>query len=123
MSKTNKAIIEGQVISIGETQTFASGFQKRILVIKTDDAKYPQEIPIEFVKERTSKLDSLTVGDAVTVETDIRGNEYNGKWYVSLTGWRVEREGGREEASPEPKQSTGTYADTGDEGEGDDLGF
>jgi hypothetical protein len=101
MSKTNKAVIEGSVLAIGELQTFSSGFTKRVLVVKTNDDKYPQEIPIEFVKERTAKLDSLAIGDGVMVETDIRGNEYNGKWYVSLTGWRLEREGGRE-AAPAP---------------------
>ena len=117
MSKNNKAIIEGKVLSIGELQTFSSGFTKRVLVVKTDDAKYPQEIPIEFVKERTEKLDKLSIGDGVTVETDIRGNEYNGKWYVSLTGWRLDQDPVVKSA-PAPES-----APAADEDEGDPIPF
>jgi hypothetical protein len=103
MSRPNKAEIEGEVINIGEVENFASGFSKRILVVKTDDDKYPQEIPIEFVKDKAQKLDALSVGDHVTVPVDIRGNEHNGKWYLNLTGWRVEGLDGREVTK---KQST-----------------
>lgn len=37
----------GSIKRIGKTETFASGFQKRELVLLTDD-QYPQPISIEF---------------------------------------------------------------------------
>ena len=83
--------VNGKVKVIGETVTFDSGFTKRVLVLTTDE-KYPQHIPIEFVKESISKLDTLTIGQDVSVEVNLRGNEYNDKYYLSLNGWRIDEQ-------------------------------
>ena len=82
--------IKGTVHEVMETQTFESGFQKRVLVIKTEDEKYPQTIPVEFVKDKTSLLDGLQRGQAVIACVNLRGNEYNGKYYCNITGWKLE---------------------------------
>jgi hypothetical protein len=82
--------IKGTVHEVMETQTFESGFQKRVLVIKTEDEKYPQTIPVEFVKDKTSLLNGLQRGQAVTACVNLRGNEYNGKYYCNITGWKLE---------------------------------
>jgi len=74
-----------------DTQTFESGFTKRVLVLKTT-GDYPQTIPFEFTKDRTALLDNLQEGQIVTVHYDIRGNEYNGKFYCNLTAWKVDSE-------------------------------
>lgn len=81
--------LTGKAINIGETQTFPSGFTKRILVIETAE-DYPQEVPIEFVKDKCGLLDKINVGQDVTVSINIRGNEYNGKWYSSIQGWKMD---------------------------------
>ena len=86
--------LEGKVKLINEVQTFASGFTKREFVVETEDGKYPQSIKFECVKEKTSLTDGLSVGDPVKVFFDIRGNEYNGKYYVNLNAWKVEKSGG-----------------------------
>ncbi len=81
----------GKILEIGETQTFSSGFQKRVLVIETEaDSKYPQQVPFEVVKDKCSELDLLSVGQEVTVTFNLRGNEYNGKYYVNLQAWKWE---------------------------------
>ena len=77
--------MEGTVKVINETQTWDSGFKKRELVITTDD-QYPQDVKFEFLKDSVELLDSVKAGDAVVVSFSIRGNEYNGKYYVNLTG-------------------------------------
>ncbi|MEM7600260.1 MAG: DUF3127 domain-containing protein, partial [Verrucomicrobiota bacterium] len=86
--------IEGTVKVINEIQTFASGFSKREFVVEVEDGKYPQSIKFECVKDKTSLTDGLSVGDSVKVNFDIRGNEYNGKYYVNLNAWKVEKGGG-----------------------------
>jgi len=88
MSK--KYTIEGTLKHIGETQTFASGFTKREFVIETGDDKYPQLVKLEVSKERCKELDQCQVGDMMEVQFDIRGNEYNGKYYVNLQAWKFE---------------------------------
>jgi single-strand DNA-binding protein len=83
--------ITGKIIVIGETETVGTkGFQKRLLVVETDDPKYPQKIPLEFVKDKTEVLDNFSVGQQVTVSFNLRGNEYNGRYYLSAQGWKIE---------------------------------
>lgn len=82
--------ISGEIIAIGETQAFASGFRKREFVIRTAE-KYPQEIKIESVKDGCDKLDNYSVGDTINVDFNLRGSEYNGKRYVSLAAWKLEK--------------------------------
>jgi len=81
----------GTIIKIGETEVVGSAgtFKKRLVVVKTSE-QYPQEIPIDFVKDKCDILDKYSVGQEVKVAINIRGNEYNGKWYCSLNGWKIE---------------------------------
>lgn len=72
-----------------ETQTFGSGFTKREFVV-TIDEQYPQDIKFELIKEKTSAIDSFKNGDTLKVSFNVRGNEYNGKYYVNLQAWRIE---------------------------------
>ena len=80
----------GQIKVIGDTQSFASGFSKREFVITTDDGKYPQDLKFEVAKDGCAKLDAFDIGEFVTVAFNLRGNEYNGKYYVNLSAWKVE---------------------------------
>ena len=82
--------ITGKIHLIGETQTVGSAgtFRKRTLVVKTDE-QYSQSIPIDFVQDKCEVLDKYKVGDDVTVGVNVRGNEYNGRFYVSLNGWKI----------------------------------
>jgi hypothetical protein len=90
MSQTYE--IKGAVKFVGEMETIgAKGFTKRELIVTTPDDKYPQDLKIEFVKDNCSKLDDISEGDEVTVGVNLRGSEYNGKYYVSLTGWKIEK--------------------------------
>jgi len=92
--------LEGVVKMIGDVQSFASGFTKREFVVEVEDGKFPQAIKFECVKEKTSLTDELSEGDPVKVSFDIRGNEYNGRYYVNLNAWRVEKSGGGSSAAP-----------------------
>ncbi len=79
---------------IEDLQTFKSGFTKREFVIEVPDGKYPQMIKFECVRDKIELLNNLTVGDELKVTFDIRGNEYNGRYYVNLNAWKIEGGGG-----------------------------
>ena len=85
--------MEGTVKMIGEVQSFASGFTKREFVVEVEDGKFPQAIKFECLKEKATLIDDYSVGDSVKVFFDIRGNEYNGKYYVNLNAWKLEKPG------------------------------
>lgn len=81
--------IKGRIKLITDTQEFGrSAFKKRQVVIVTDD-KYPQDIAIDFVQDKTAVLDKYAEGQLVTVGINIRGNEYNGRYFVNLQGWKI----------------------------------
>jgi hypothetical protein len=92
--------LEGTIKIIGDTATFGTkGFTKRDLIVTTTGERFPQDIKVEFVKEKTEVLDKYQVGQQVRVAFDIRGSEYNGKHYVSLTGWKIDDSAGGSPAS------------------------
>jgi len=82
-------VIKGVIKLIKETETFDSGFYKRQIVV-TEDGQYPNDIPIDFLKDKSDVLDNFGIGQEVNVSVNIRGSEYNGKNYVSLNGWKIE---------------------------------
>ena len=81
--------LSGKIKLIQEAKTFDSGFTKREMVVTVDDGRYPQEINLEFVQDKVSLLDNLQPGQEVTVSFDIRGREYNGRYFNNLQGWKV----------------------------------
>jgi hypothetical protein len=81
--------ITGRIKLINDTQEFPSGFRKREFVIEELDGQYPQSIKFEATKQLCDKLSDLRTDQIVTVAFNIRGNEYNGKYYVSLQAWKI----------------------------------
>jgi hypothetical protein len=81
--------LTGKIKLINDTQTFDSGFSKREFVVTTAE-QYPQDIKMEVVKDKCSLLDRFSVGTDVKVSFNLRGNEYNGKYYVNVQAWKIE---------------------------------
>jgi type 1 fimbria pilin len=77
-------------VKMGE-QSFSSGFTKREFVLTTEE-QYPQDIKFELIKDKTSAIDKFKENDTIKVSFNLRGNEYNGKYFVNLQAWRVEAE-------------------------------
>lgn len=92
----------GKIKMVGEVQTFPSGFVKREFVVTTAADKFPQDLKFEVVKDKCAMLDSFKLGDDVQVNFDIRGNEYNGKYFVNLSCWKVQKVG--ESSGPSSSQ-------------------
>lgn len=125
----------GTVKMIGEVQSFASGFTKREFVVTTANDKYPQDLKFEVVKDKCSMLDNYSTGDEVQVTFDIRGNEYNGKYFVNLSCFKLQggSGGGGGGSSSSPSQAAArskpqgnaepTMADMRDDSDFDDVPF
>lgn len=83
----------GTIKVIFEEQTFPSGFTKREFVVTTEADKYPQDLKFELVKDKCGLISQFGQGQRVTVNFDIRGNEYNGKYFVNLAAWKIQAAG------------------------------
>jgi hypothetical protein len=99
--------ILGKIIVLGNTEVVGSTgtFKKRTLVVETEE-QYPQKVAIDFVQDKCEMLDKYTVGHNVKVGINIRGNEYNGKYYVSLQGWKIDFLDQSNTANLKPEQQT-----------------
>ena len=90
--------VKGQIISIGDTQTFDSGAKKLSFQIDNGE-QYNNILSFDLFKgaEHVSHLDNFIkfnkVGDSVEVEFNIQCKEYNGKYYTNLQMWRCEKVG------------------------------
>ena len=96
----------GKIKVVGELETFASGFTKKLLVLMTDD-QYPQNIGIEFMKDKIDLLNNYAVGQDVKVSINLGGREWinpqgEAKYFNSVTGWRIEKAEGAPEAFTPP---------------------
>jgi single-strand DNA-binding protein len=80
--------IEGKVVTIGDKVQITDNFAKREIVIETDD-KYPQQIMLEFTQDKCNLLDECKVNDMVLIGFNVRGREWNGKYFTRLEGWNL----------------------------------
>lgn len=98
--------LTGKIKLLQTPQTFGSGFTKREMVVTTESGKYPQDISLEFVQDKVALLDSLQPGQTVTVSFDIRGREYNGRYFNNLQAWRVTVDNNASEGNAPPVQES-----------------
>jgi hypothetical protein len=111
--------LTGKIKLIQEAMTFDSGFTKREMVVIVEDGRYPQEINLEFVQDKVALLDSLQVGQEVTVTFDIRGREYNGRYFNNLQGWKIATTGAETALTPEAQSFAPPNYSSNDFDEGD----
>lgn len=103
----------GKIKVINDTQSFPSGFSKREFVVTTSHDKYPQDLKFEVVKDKCQMLDAYEVGQDVQVSFDIRGNEYNGKYFVNLSCWKIQSGSGGGDSSAPRQNSEAPRTGTG----------
>jgi hypothetical protein len=106
--------LTGKIKLIQEAKTFDSGFTKREMVVTVEDGKYPQDINIEFVQDKVALLDALQPGQEVTVSFDIRGREYNGRYFNNLQGWKVVAQSGDQKPAEQGQPPAPPYATPSD---------
>jgi len=104
--------IIGTIKQIGQIQEFAKGFTKRDLVVKTNE-EYPQNLLVEFVKDKCSFLDNYNTGDYVKVFINLKGREWKNKdnevkYFNSIQGWKIQKN--KEVTLQDQNQGRETYA-------------
>lgn len=77
----------GTIKSIGDLETIRQ-LKKKTVLIKTP-GEYGQEIPVEFLNKNIDLVNNLKVGDEVTIAINLRSNEYKGKYYINVAGWKI----------------------------------
>jgi hypothetical protein len=66
-------------------------FSVREFVITTAD-KYPQEVIFQTVNDKMDVIAPYGEGQEVEVYFNVRGREYNGRYFNTLDAWKVQGE-------------------------------
>ena len=95
--------IKGAIKLINPIKVISDKFSVREFVVTTPDEKYPQDILFQTVNDKMAVLESLGAGQQVEVSYNVRGREFNGRYYNTLDAWKVEVTGSKpSQASTQP---------------------
>ncbi|MCS7037623.1 MAG: DUF3127 domain-containing protein [Saprospiraceae bacterium] len=79
-------------------------FQTREFVLEVASGQYAEYVKFQAVQERCQLLDAFQEGDVVKVSFDLRGREWQGKYFTNLNAWRIEKMDGNAIAAPAAEQ-------------------
>jgi len=94
----------GLLHKVFEQQSKSETFQTREFVIKLD-GNYPQFIKFQLTQDRCDLINNFKEGDTVKVSFDLRGREWNERYFTNLNAWRIDAVAA--EATPQPVEATG----------------
>jgi hypothetical protein len=86
----SESTIKGAIKLINPIKVISDKFSVREFVVTTPDEKYPQDILFQTVNDKMAVLESLGVGQQVEVSYNVRGREFNGRYYNTLDAWKVQ---------------------------------
>jgi len=111
--------IEGKLHKKFDKEQKSGTFQTREFVLLDESTQYPQYVKFQLVQDRCEIIDGIDEGAVVKVYFDLRGREWQGKYFTNLQAWRVEAGGqtakpktaGDFPSSPPPANEDGTSYD------------
>ena len=121
--------IKGKLYKVFPTENKTASFQAREFVIEVDDRGYTQYIKFQLTQDRCGLIDSYEVNDIINVHFDLRGREWQEKFFTNLNAWRIERADEVEPGASAPTDSPSDFMDMGDQADSmraedfDDLPF
>jgi hypothetical protein len=100
-----KVEMTGKVIRVEDTETFGNDFKKRTIIVEIESGDYPNQVPIEAVKDKCALFDKFKEGDQVEVSAFLNGNHWakGDKWFLSLRLSFIKlAEGAESKPAPKP---------------------
>ncbi|HFA47962.1 MAG TPA: DUF3127 domain-containing protein [Bacteroidetes bacterium] len=83
--------IEGKLLRKYDTESKTANFQAREFVLEIQDGNYPQYVKFQLTQDRCPLLDPCEEGEQLKVHFDLRGREWQGKYFTNLNAWRIEK--------------------------------
>lgn len=99
--------VEGKLIKKYDTENKSGTFQAREFVIEISSGNYPQFVKFQLTQDRCAMIDSYEEGEMLKVSFDLRGREWQGKYFTNLNAWRIDRPAASTAASREPAPNFG----------------
>ncbi len=83
--------ITGKMHRIFPIEQKTATFQAREFVLEVVSGQYSEYIKFQAVQERCQLLDAFREGEIVKVSFDLRGREWQGRYFTNLNAWRIEK--------------------------------
>lgn len=102
MADSNTLTVTGTLVKhlpaqTGTTKT-GSPWTKRAFVMQ-QPGQYDKPFPCEAFGDKFEFLDSVMEGEQITVSFNPVGREWNEKWFVSISAWKIDVVGAKQPAS------------------------
>jgi len=98
--------LEGKItqkLAAQSGQSARGTWARQDFVLEYMDGSYPTNASFTaWGQDKVAELAKFQVGDAVKVSFNIRGREYNGRWYNDLRIWRITAAGASAPAPAAP---------------------
>jgi len=79
----------GRLHKIFDTEQKSASFSARDFVIEIEDGRFPQMVKFQLVQDKCGLIDDYSEGDEISVDFDLRGREWNDKYFTNLNAWRI----------------------------------
>ena len=99
---------EGTLHKVFDTEAKTASFQAREFVIK-HDGNYPQFIKFQLTQDRCDMINAFKEGDSIKVSFDLRGREWNDKYFTNLNAWKIEAGQAQETPADTGENATGEF--------------
>ena len=75
----------------GVSKSSGKEWKKQSYVLLVEEGQYPRSVTFDIVGAERISNAAIQLNEQITVHLDISCNEWQGKYYNSITCWRVER--------------------------------
>ncbi len=97
--------VSGKIIKILPVESKSATFQTREFVIEIPDGNYTQFVKFQLTQDRCGLVDAFKEGDTVKVSFNLRGREWQGKYFTNLDAWRIDADSAGTTAGAAPSKN------------------
>ena len=95
--------LSGKLVKKFDEQKISDKFKKREFVVETSENNFTEQIKFELVQDRTDLIDPYQVGEDLKISFNLKGREWQGKYFVNVQAWRIEKAGGASQTPGSPE--------------------
>ena len=105
--------IEGKLVKAYDMEVKGtSSFRTREFVIETMET-YPQFVKFQSVQDKCDLLNQFQEGEIVKVSFDLRGRQWQDKYFTNLNAWRIEKSSNSSSPAAAPSgNASGSFDNT-----------
>ena len=105
--------IEGKLVKVYDMEVKGtSSFRTREFVIETMET-YPQFVKFQSVQDKCDLLNQFQEGEIIKVSFDLRGRQWQDKYFTNLNAWRIEKSSNTSSPSAAPSgNASGSFDNT-----------